>query len=486
MLLCLFSDICKLCVCVIGVNKKHMSHSKRSRDDDAHARVEAFLDSDLSADEDDNDNNSSPVAPPHLVSSPIPGLIPDHMLRPDQRRYLNGGGRTGASSRRGGNNSPIPDTASVGSGMSLDTSASQHAGSGVSRGVRRTQWKVTYWGEDMNSVTDDYMRNRMEQVKASGGHVTMMYGVWQVEHSPSTDRRHLQGYFEFSCTVWKNFVSSLFPTPSQCWTRPRGNEPRANAIAYCKKEGTRIHGPYEYGQFDSTRTQGTRSDIASLGALIKDGATLEDVLEVHPNALLRMPHGIRTAMSVARGRTIPKSRDVKVRVIFGSTGTGKSSGVIMGIQEPLYTVDSTLLSVGSHTIWWEGYQGENHVLWDDYHDWVPTADLLRYLDRYSIKIQSKGGYAHGCWENMYITSNKPPWHWKDPKTRSLPFPAHRAALMRRMHTIAEVMHGVTVLHKLNGRIINHTDIEQYTGEVHTVTSHAAAILGNLDGHAPQP
>lgn len=81
-------------------------------------------------------------------------------------------------------------------------------------------------------------------------------------------------------------------------------------------------------------------------------------------------------------------------------------------------------------LWWDGYDGQETVLLDDYTGWLPMAVLLRLLDRYPMTGQVKGGQTWLRMKTIIITSNFGYQEWyKDPTTRFLD------ALQRRIHTI---------------------------------------------------
>lgn len=398
-----------------------------------------MADSDLSQDYGIEDGASPPA-------SPKPGLLPDWMTRHQRARS---------------NKSP-----------------------------RVRAWMLVYYPSPNETIDAEFMQ-RVNQHQPPHSTTRIRYAAYQLEKG-NNGEVHMQAYLEYNTNVYEGQVRRQFINTKGVYLQP-AMAGRDACVTYCSKDSTRISGPFVFGEavphgkrnrspasnsttdmqgvtdmqsiVSSRRTnyhQGARSDIHSITEAINSGSNIQDVMNMDPKAILRMPNGIRTAIQVARTRDAPKDRDIKVVVLFGKTGTGKTSGVVHGIKEPLYTVDSTMLSVsGAGAIWWEGYNGEDAVLWDDYHNWLSTADLLRYMDRYTVKIQSKGGSNVGFWKRMFITSNLAPWTWKDCRTKRYPEANHRPALLRRMHTIAEVKHDITILYKLNGRVIRPEEMDEW-------------------------
>lgn len=69
--------------------------------------------------------------------------------------------------------------------------------------------------------------------------------------------------------------------------------------------------------------------------------------------------------------------------------------------QDIYTKDS------SH--WWDGYDQQNCVLYDDYRkDFCKFHILLRILDRYEYSAQVKGGYIQLNSPNIIITTTRSP------------------------------------------------------------------------------
>lgn len=105
-------------------------------------------------------------------------------------------------------------------------------------------WCATWYFNDLTAggwseLPDAVFRSASARIK---------YMVWQLERCPDTDRLHLQGYLEFKNPVSLATVKKVFHFAGnphfeyRKWTQ-------AAAIAYCKKEETRVEGtqPREWG-----------------------------------------------------------------------------------------------------------------------------------------------------------------------------------------------------------------------------------------------
>nr|ACC78707.1 replication protein [Gossypium darwinii symptomless alphasatellite] len=77
---------------------------------------------------------------------------------------------------------------------------------------------------------------------------SVSYACWQEEESPTTRRRHLQGYLQLKTKKSLSAVKSLFGDLNPHLEKQRA--PRTDeARDYCMKEETRVSGPFEFGDY---------------------------------------------------------------------------------------------------------------------------------------------------------------------------------------------------------------------------------------------
>lgn len=61
--------------------------------------------------------------------------------------------------------------------------------------------------------------------------------------------------------------------------------------------------------------------------------------------------------------------------------------------------------------WWCGYQGQEHVIIDEFRGGIDISHMLRWLDRYPVCVETKGGSVPLCATKFWITSNLEPKEW---------------------------------------------------------------------------
>jgi len=197
---------------------------------------------------------------------------------------------------------------------------------------------------------------------------------------------HLQGYMYFSSPRNFTAIKKLLP---------RGHIEVAKAEAkknreYCIKGGDIL---VESGVMP---TQGARNDIEQVRHELKEGANMRQIVDT-----AKSTQSIRMAEIYLKYHE--KGRDWKpeVKWFHGSTGSGKTRTAREWLEKDIYTC----LETGK---WWEGYDAHENVLIDDFRkDFCKFHTLLKILDRYEYKVETKGGSRQLLAKKIAITC---PYH----------------------------------------------------------------------------
>lgn len=100
----------------------------------------------------------------------------------------------------------------------------------------------------------------------------------------------------------------------------------------------------------------------------------------------------------------PVAMERIVHVFWGSTGTGKSRRAWQEAGLEAYPKDP-------RTKFWCGYQGEEHVVVDEFRGGIDISHILRWLDRYPVVVETKGSSVCLRAKVIWITSNLDPRLW---------------------------------------------------------------------------
>lgn len=119
-------------------------------------------------------------------------------------------------------------------------------------------------------------------------------------------------------------------------------------------------------------------------------------------AQVRVCH-YRQLLSIAADFQRVEPMERSCDVFWGPTGTGKSRSA--------WTQYPDAYSKCPRSKFWCGYRGESNVIIDEFRGGIDIAHLLRWLDRYPVRVEVKGGSRPLCANKFIITSNLHPRDW---------------------------------------------------------------------------
>lgn len=232
------------------------------------------------------------------------------------------------------------------------------------------------------------------------------YVVWSIEHCPSTDKMHIQGYCELYSPRRVAGFKKLFGDNSMHVEKRLGT--RDEARDYCMKEDTRIEGPFELGEW-KTGGQGKRTDLMTVADSI-DEKGLYKTIDEHPDMYIKFHNGME---KLALFKSEKRNWKMEVIYICGEPGIGKTRWVYDNYEfDDIYEKP--------YGKWWDGYQGEPVTLLDDFDgSWFCWSELMKLLDRYPHKVEVKGGYREFISKTIIITSNRPYKEWYTSKRQDI-------------------------------------------------------------------
>lgn len=249
------------------------------------------------------------------------------------------------------------------------------------------------------------------------------YAVGQVEEGEEQHHRHLQLFLQLKNPQRLSWLKRHVHEGAH-WEPMRGTAEQASD--YCKKEDTRVAGPWEFG---TLTTRGKVRGLDDAVAMVQRGEPLKKVIETFPVVWVHHGRGLldlRQRLNLDCDRREFGAEGPEVWVLYGPSGTGKSRFVASMWPDAFWKIPGEK--------WWDGYDGHETVVLDDFKDGdLRLTDLQRLLDRYPLWVEVKGGAVPMLAKRYVITSNCHPDLWY-PKAD-----VHKT-IMRRVHDYAEV-HG---------------------------------------------
>lgn len=201
--------------------------------------------------------------------------------------------------------------------------------------------------------------------------------------------KHIQGYVQLKKRTSLSALKKRWPRAHLEVAR---GKPEQN-VEYCSKEGQ----SHEHGE--CLKGAGRRSDLDDIKALIDSGCKTDDIRERHFGSFIRYRKSIESDIEFKRK---DRSWVTELEIIFGETGVGKSKYCFENYPDAYWK---------SRGEWWDGYEGQEVVIIDEFYGWLPFDLLLRLADRYPLRVPVKGGFRKFVAKKIIITSNTGHREW---------------------------------------------------------------------------
>lgn len=223
------------------------------------------------------------------------------------------------------------------------------------------------------------------------------------------------------------------------WAAAKG-DPESN-IKYCSKgvqinedgsESSRLDGPWRGGD-TPVSIQGKRNDLVALRDGIRNNVSHKDIYDQFPVQAFKYRKGINDAKMLYKPSRDQDTFEPDIRLYVGPTATGKTSSVYKDYP------DCWEPGLGDK-LWFDGYDGEDTALLDDFSGQFKLVDLLKMLDRWIRRLPIKGAFVWFNPKRVIITTNIHPRSWYAGTNRDEPRREHYLALARRFTQVREYLH----------------------------------------------
>jgi len=255
-----------------------------------------------------------------------------------------------------------------------------------------------------------------------------VYHVYQVERCPETKRRHAQGFVILPQVISFNALKARVNPRIRLEAMTSTVD---HCIDYCTKEDTREPGcsPVEDGV--RPKGQGKRSDLDDVKTALDEGKPMLEVAQNAFGSFVRYNRGFTAyAALVAAGKKRQRSWITTAHVYWGPTGSGKSTKVRALAPDGYW-----LSKPNNPTPFFDGYDGQEDVVIDEFYSWLPYDFVLRMLDSTPFTVATRTGAVNWVAKRVFFTSNQDPKAW-------YPNIQNKDALMRRLTEVFHVPYTV--------------------------------------------
>nr|WAE42315.1 MAG: replication associated protein [Cressdnaviricota sp.] len=222
------------------------------------------------------------------------------------------------------------------------------------------------------------------------------YMIYQQERCPETGKLHFQGYIELTTPMRMCAVKELLNSNNAHLEKRKGSQ--EDAIKYCSKQESKVKGPWTLGV---PAVQGQRTDLSAFQNL--EFMKMSDWVIENNELAAKYPGGTKLIKACYDQKNYSnKPREINVTAIIGTPGSGKTRFIYDNNSwDNIYKLNTNT----NGTLWFDGYEGQEILLIDDFKGWIKYTELLTILDRYPYRCQLKGSYTYANWKTVYITSN---------------------------------------------------------------------------------
>ncbi len=239
------------------------------------------------------------------------------------------------------------------------------------------------------------------------------YCVWQLEEGDK-GTRHWQGYLQLPQKKTLSYLKKNLNSRAHFEHR-RGTHQEARA--YCMKEGA-IDGPWEIGT--PIVCAGERTDLHSCMAMVKEGKPELDIADEFPITWARNYRALARYRMLSMGY---RTYHTDGLVLYGKPGVGKTTFISSLLAENEWTVYWK-----PRNQWWDGYEGQEAVVFDEFFGWVPYELIKRLLDPTPLLVETKGGSISMVAKIVIFISNSHPSRWYDSQKMDLRALARRVSV----------------------------------------------------------
>lgn len=166
---------------------------------------------------------------------------------------------------------------------------------------------------------------------------------------------------------------------------------------------------------------------------VRDGISTANIIEGSPNLAFRVRDIDTLRQTLLSDRYASENRKIEVWYIFGASGTGKTRGIYERHDaKDICRITNYRKGRG---ISFDGYTGQDVLVFEEFHSQIPIEDMLNYLDIYPLSLPARYSDRVACYTRVYITSNLP----LEKQYRNVQWDSLETwrAFIRRIHKVLE-------------------------------------------------
>ncbi len=202
--------------------------------------------------------------------------------------------------------------------------------------------------------------------------------AYSIETCPKTDRLHHQCYVYFHNlkSTGIRSIKKIATMFSNSHVEVMRGSFQQNE-AYCSKEGALI-------KLGDEPKQGARGDLDETVKMIIDSdLTYDEIVVTNPSMAHMYGRTLKQAEIIGLRKQYRKEMTTGIWY-WGKTGVGKSHRAFEGYSPETHYVKDCA------TIWWDGYKGQETVIFNEYRSEFTFSYLLQIVDKWPFVVPIRG------------------------------------------------------------------------------------------------
>lgn len=261
------------------------------------------------------------------------------------------------------------------------------------------KWQITI----NNPIEKGFTHNKLKETLS--GMKSVIYWCMADEIGENgTYHTHLyiqgRGGINFS-TIKKRFDGGHFEMAKGTALQNKDYVSKTGKWENDKKKETQVPDTFEeWGDLPIER-QGARNDLADIYSMIKQGLSNFEIIEQVPDIMFQLDKLEIVRQTIRDAEFSDIWRDLHVEYLFGDTGTGKTRSIMDSYGY------KNVYRVTDYKHPFDGYMGQDVILFEEFRSSISLGDMLKYLDGYPVVLPCRYANRQACFTKVYICTNIP-------------------------------------------------------------------------------
>lgn len=165
------------------------------------------------------------------------------------------------------------------------------------------------------------------------------------------------------------------------------------------KHGTNLPDTFEeWGELPHDRSR-HESQSKQIMQMIHEGKSNAEILEAIPTAFNKLHFIDQARQTLIQEKYKDSWRSLNVIYLWGDTGAGKTRSVMEAYGY------SKVYQVTNYTHPFDGYNGQDVIIFEEFRSSLKIDDMLKYLDGYPLMLPCRYTDRVACYTKVFIISN---------------------------------------------------------------------------------